>query len=349
MYRSVILGCGGRSHAHARAYELVEDAELVACCDMVQEKLQQFSAKYGIRGYSDPEEMIEKEKPDLIHLVTRPSTRVPQLKLVSDLGVPACIVEKPIAVGVDDWMELRRLADTTKTKIGVGAQFRYHPVMNRLRDVLKTGDLGEARYIEATAGSTVCDQGVHVLDWAMSLNGESPASNIFGACSGTGEVETKHPSPDNVEALIAFENGVHCLMALGEEAPRVHTVYDAPARFSHCRVAVTCEKGRVLFEEFGKWEILSPNGLDTGHNASREDWQAGNDQAQANLTRGMLSWLEGSAEPVGTNLDRALAQWNVILGLYASALYRMPQKLPFEPDSGLFGTLVEALDRDSKK
>ena len=98
-YRAVILGCGGRSEWHARAYDLVDGAEVVACCDLLEEPRTRFAARFGLRGYANLEEMIEKEKPDLIHLVTRPSTRVEQLTLVSEMGVPACIVEKPIALG----------------------------------------------------------------------------------------------------------------------------------------------------------------------------------------------------------------------------------------------------------
>jgi len=34
IYRSVVIGCGGRSRMHARAYKLISRGELFACCDL---------------------------------------------------------------------------------------------------------------------------------------------------------------------------------------------------------------------------------------------------------------------------------------------------------------------------
>jgi predicted dehydrogenase len=342
-YRSVILGCGGRSAAHVRAYQLVDGAEMVACCDKLGEPRERFMAEFGLRGYADPVEMIEREKPDLIHLVTRPSTRVEQLTMVSDLGVPACITEKPIATEARDWRALCRLAETTRTKIGVGAQFRYHPDLTRCREALKSGDLGPILFMEATAGLNVCDQGVHVLDWAMSLNDDQPVTRVFGAASGAGQLGGTHPAPESTTAVLTFANGVTGVWTLGTEAPPIHAAFETPHSYMRCRVAAYCERGRVLFEEFGKWEIVSAARIQTDYNRTTDDWSAGNDQAQANLTKAMFAWLEDDAKAVGTNFARALQQWNAILGLYASATWRRPVAVPFDPPDDLFDQLTAAL------
>ena len=96
-YRCVILGCGNRGRMHALAYKLIKRGELVACCDLDRERRDKFAQEFGITGYTDAVEMIQNEKPDLIHLVTGPSLRVELMTLVHEQGVPACIVEKPIA------------------------------------------------------------------------------------------------------------------------------------------------------------------------------------------------------------------------------------------------------------
>jgi predicted dehydrogenase len=342
-YRSVILGCASRSEEHLRAYRLVPEAEVVACCDRNAEQLEKFATRHGLRGYADLAEMVEKEKPDLIHVVTRPSTRVEQLNLISELGVPACIVEKPIATAVQDWRALNQLAESTSMKIAVGAQWRYSPLLLHLREALDSGRLGAPLFTEATAGSTICDQGVHVLDWIMLLNGDAPATRVFGTASGAEELETKHPSPNDTTAQLVFANGVYCAWTLGTTAPRVKWVYEAMPRYSHCRVAVYCERGRVLFEEFGKWEIVSAEGVETGHRTSMADWCEQNDHSQAGLTRAMLRWLEDDAQPAGTNLKASLQQWNTILGLYASAVTRKPVELPFDPPDTLFEDLTRVL------
>ncbi len=348
-YRAAVVGCGPRSHGHLSAYRLLDTVEVVACCDRLDDRRMSFETKYGLRGYRDPVEMIEREKPDLVHLVTRPGTRVEQLQMVSELGVPACIVEKPISLEVRDWRALCALAESTETKVSVGAQWRYSPHMSRCREALASGRLGRPLLLEATAVSSLCDQGVHVLDWAMSLNGESPARRASGAVHGADELGSTQPGPRGAAAYLAFENGVGCSFVLGPAAPLVSTSYEAIGRYSHCRVAAYCERGRVLFEEFGRWEIASPEGLESGETMSMAEWEAHNDQAQANLTQATISWLEDDARPADTCLTRTLAQWNAILGVYASGVWSRPVDLPFDPPEDLFAQLTAHLTRDHEQ
>ena len=166
---------------------------------------------------------------------------------------------------------------------------------------------------------------------------------MFGAASGAAQFGTTHPSPENTTATLEFEGGVHGLWTLGTEAPRVVSGYADDQVFTHCRVAVYCERGRILFEEFGKWEIVGPTGSQSGRVNGWDEWTAGNDRAQANLTEGMIEWIEDDGKPVGTNLHRALEQWNAILGLYASAVWRRPVEAPFDPPDDLVEQLVACL------
>ena len=125
--RSVILGCGGRAYWHARAYKRIPRGELVACCDLVAERREKFAEEFGITAYADALETVQKEKPDLVHVVTPPDVRVELMTMVTDEKVPACIVEKPIAYQVKDWWAPVELEARPATRFGVNAQFRYHP------------------------------------------------------------------------------------------------------------------------------------------------------------------------------------------------------------------------------
>jgi len=203
------------------------------------------------------------------------------MQLVSDCGVPACLVKKPIA-----------------------------------------------------------DQGVHTLHWAMSLNEDVPVARVLGQASGGTEMTGRQPSPDTRVAQIVFANGVRGLWHLGNTAPRV---LDDPAYYKHCRVAAYADEGRTLYEEFGRWEIVSREGAQGGRIATQEEWLAGNHAAQAALTNAMFDWLEDEGKPAGTHLKRALEQWNVILGLYRSAVERRVIDLPFEPADDLWERLGETL------
>ncbi|MCY4553593.1 MAG: hypothetical protein OXC79_07955, partial [Candidatus Poribacteria bacterium] len=76
-----------------------------------------------------------------------------------------------------------------------------------------------------------------------------------------------------------------------------------------------------------------------------DEWRENNDLAQARLTEAMFDWLEDDTRPVGTNLKRALHQFNAVLGIYASAIFRQPIDIPFEPSTDLDLQLREVLSR----
>ena len=132
MYKTAMLGCGGRARGHAEAYRFVRRGELAAVCDMDEERLDNFADEFGIFSrYTDLDEMLEKEKPDVLHIVTSPVVpnsneriRYPLMKQASDHGVPAAIIEKPIAIEGEDWKQIAGLAEETKTKFVINTQKR---------------------------------------------------------------------------------------------------------------------------------------------------------------------------------------------------------------------------------
>ena len=71
MYKTAFLGCGGRARAHADAYRFVKRGKIGAICDMNEELLNSFGDDFGISSrYTDLDEMLGKEKPDVLHIVT---------------------------------------------------------------------------------------------------------------------------------------------------------------------------------------------------------------------------------------------------------------------------------------
>jgi predicted dehydrogenase len=339
-YRCAIVGCGPRARMHALAYELIDRGELVACCDLDDGRKIAFSQQFGIPGYADALDMLRQERPDVVHLVTPPHNRAELMSLVQDQNVPACIVEKPIAYQVSDWRELVRLEATAKTKFAVNHQFRWHTNLARCRAALQSRRLGHVRFLDLSAGMNVSGQGTHILDYAMSLNEDTPVVEVFGAASGARGMAEYHPAPDSTAGHVLFANGVHGMWVNGPTAPRTG---DATTTWQHVRVAAYTERGHVLWEEFGKWEILSPDGLEAGRTADMEAWHAGNHAAQAGLTSAVFDWIEDDKKPAGTNLRIGLHQWEVVLALYASALWRKPVEIPFDPPKDLFPRLADAM------
>jgi predicted dehydrogenase len=339
-YRTAIVGCGGRARWHAQAYAWIDRGELVACCDIDAERRDRFAGEFGIAGYADALTMIQQEGPDLVHLVTPPTARVDLMTLVSQEGVPACIVEKPIACQVADWKRLVELEAASGTRFAINHQFRWHANLTRCREALRSGRLGALRTLDFSAGMNISGQGTHMLDYAMSLNEDARVVRVFGAVSGTEGMHGGHPAPDTSIGQVLFHNGVYGVWVNGPTAPRAG---DESTTYQHCRVAAYAERGHTLWEEFGRWEVVSPDGTEGGRTADMDDWEAGNHAAQAALTDAMFDWIEDDHSPAGTNLALGLHQWEAVLAMYASALWRRPVEIPLEPPEDLFSQLAEAL------
>ena len=338
-YKAALIGCGSRSRMHVLSYEHVPDATMTACCDLIEERRDGHAAAYGLTAYADAAEMIERERPDIVHIVTQPADRAALMHLAADLEVPAAVVEKPLAAGVTDWRSLVELERRCATRFTVSHQFRWHVDLIRCREALQSGRLGAVRFLETSCGMNISNQGTHALNYIMSLNGDARVQSVFGTASGMSGSDPTHPAPDDSVAYLLFENGVRCLWHHGATAPLIG---DPATVYQHVRVAAYAERGRVLYEEFRNWEIVTPDGVECGHVS--DGWRANNVLAQAGLTRATLAWLEDDAALPGTNLNQSLHEFKTVLALYASTLHRRPIELAgFEPEDDLFERLTAAL------
>ena len=93
------------------------------------------------------------------------------------------------------------------------------------------------------------------------------------------------------------------------------------------------------------WERLTP---DKGYESGEHDYRTEDDHAQARLTEACFDWLEDEAKPHPTRLERSLAQFNAILGIYTSALRHEPVALPFDPPDRLRDALLARLQGGAK-
>ena len=138
-YRVAIVGCGARAAAHIESYRYLPNTRVVACCDPNPERREMISTQYNITGYADADEMLRAEGPDIVQLVTWPKTRVELMTLVSEYQIPMCVVEKPIALGVEDWRDLRHIAAVTRTKFAVSHQVRWQEQLKQCEQALRSG------------------------------------------------------------------------------------------------------------------------------------------------------------------------------------------------------------------
>ena len=348
-YRSAIIGAsGGRARQHALAYRYQGRARLVAVSARTAGPRDKLAADYGVAArYDDYREMLARERPDVVHVNTPPSARLEVLEQVAAAGVPAAIVEKPIAIDGPDCAALAAFARTTSLKVAVNHQLHYHAPRRRLQCLVAEGAIGQVRFIDAGSGMNGAYQGTHSLQAVFAFAGAArPAAVLAQAAGADGLQPTPraHYAPDDLLAAIDFSGGLRAVLRCGSGAPRQA---DAPADardkvWAHKRIAAYGERGHVIWTMWS-WETLCAGRLERG---SHDYWEQ-DAPAQAALVGSVLDWIEHPERQHPLALERATEQYAVLLAAYRSALQRRPLALPEATQPPVIEALRRALGGDA--
>jgi predicted dehydrogenase len=313
---------------------------------MNEKRLKDYGDAYGIATrYTNFEEMLRKEKPDLLHIVTPPTLRVGLMTQAAEAGVRGVIVEKPICIGAEDYKALRALNARSKTKFVVNHQLRFHPKVLELLKYVRDGHIGQLRFIDASAVLPMSGQGVHVMDLAFAFNGYAKSATAFAGLSGYDDINGTHPSPKSVEILVNFENGVRALIESGQTALRVDDSPNAKYNHMHKRIAVYGTNGFVHWRMSG-WERSLPNGtVETGKKSYAEEDNPG----QAGLTNALMDWIEDDKKVHPNCLATSLDEWLVLLAAYGSAVQQKPLTFPYDPPDDLLAQFQKLVGFTPKK
>jgi predicted dehydrogenase len=340
VFKCAIIGVSGsRAHGHAEAYQHIRRGRLVAISSRQAEKLDEFGDRFHIQArYTDYGEMFEKERPDLVHVNTPPDVRLEIIQAAAAAGIPALLMEKPLAIQGEDYLALRDFAAGASTKIAVNHQLHFHPRRRALQAFVQDGKIGEVRFIEASAGMNLAYQGTHSLQAIGAFHPDGVPVSVFGQASGAEGLRPtskQHFAPDQCLAGINFADGLSALLRCGSNAPRV-----GPGGIhTHKRVAVFGTRGYVHWTMWS-WETSSDGHRESGvHQYGEEDILG-----QAAMTEAMFDWLDDDRAVHPLHLDRALLDFNIILGIYMSALNHAPIALPVQPERNLIARLRRQLE-----
>ncbi|MEK7398039.1 MAG: Gfo/Idh/MocA family oxidoreductase [Candidatus Poribacteria bacterium] len=336
MFKSAFLGCGGRAMGHAQAYKHITRGKKVAICDLSEQRLKHFGDTFGIENrYTNIHEMLDKEKPDVLHIVTLPDLRLQLMTIAAEHEVPAAIVEKPIAITGSDYKAIMELGKKCKTKFVVNHQLRHHPKILELLSDVKSGKIGEIKFIEVSARLNMSGQGTHVTDLMFAFNDYSEPETVFGSASGSEGFNTSHPTADMSEAYMTFKNGMHTLLVCGTNAP---SVGDYPGHY-HKRIAAYGTQGFVHWWMEGWEKKLKDGSYEKGAKSYGEEDVLG----QAGLTNAAYDWLEDENKLHPNRLEISLMEFNTILAIFQSTVSRKMVQFPYDPPDDILNQLQKAL------
>lgn len=265
-----IAGCGVISRFHLNAIRSIEDAALRGVYDAVPESAQRAAEEYGVQAYPDYAALLADDTVDAVCICT-PSHLHAQLALQAIAAGKHVMVEKPIALTLEDCDAISAAAKRAGVLVGVVSQLRYGQGIARVRHALEIGLLGritrcdlymkyyrpQSYYDSGTwrgtlsmdGGGALMNQGIHGIDLVRYLMG--PADSIYALSSTlVRDIEVE----DTLTAIVAWHCGAHGVIQA--------SVGDYPG-FPR-RIEINGETGTIVMEEdrIIKWEI---EGNTVGH------------------------------------------------------------------------------------
>ena len=149
-----IIGCGGIAGLHANAYKLNPNTSLVAFCDIIPGRAQEFATKKKLpdaRCYTDIKDMFANEQLDAVSVCTYNVTHAECAIYAMEHGAHV-LLEKPMSVTLDEGVAMMRAEKKTGKILSHGFQPRYAPLTRQLCEVVRSGRLGDIYYIQTGGG-----------------------------------------------------------------------------------------------------------------------------------------------------------------------------------------------------
>ncbi|MBI2559323.1 Gfo/Idh/MocA family oxidoreductase [Candidatus Woesearchaeota archaeon] len=137
-----VIGVGSMGKSHARVYCTLKNVELAAVCDSNEETARGIAEKYGIRHYTDYNEMLKKENLSAVSICV-PTKFHKKVAIDCIRKKLNALVEKPIAATVEEAKEIISEANKNNVKLMVGHIERFNPVVMELKRKIGNGELGK--------------------------------------------------------------------------------------------------------------------------------------------------------------------------------------------------------------
>lgn len=142
-----VVGVGGWGKNLARNYSQMREARLKYLCDLDERKLAAVHAQFQAeRATTRFDELLADPALDAVIIATTGPTHYTLCKRALEAGKDV-YVEKPFVLSVPEAEELVALAAERKSVLMVGHLLEYHPVVQKLKEMIEKGELGKIRYI----------------------------------------------------------------------------------------------------------------------------------------------------------------------------------------------------------
>ena len=321
-----LIGCGMIASFHAQALSVLPQAELSGAYDASETAAKRFCGKWGGQVYGSIDQMLADPAIDAVCILTPNGLHAPMAMQALEAGKHV-VVEKPMAITLEDADRLIALSQSTDRLVCVISQLRFSPAVQAVRRAVEEGAFGritsaslsmkywrdEAYYASSwrgtwkmDGGGALMNQGIHGVDLLQYLVG--PVTRVSAFCkTQTRPIETE----DSAAAALEFACG-----AVGTLEGSTTCFPGYPRRIEICG-----EKGSVVLEEdeIVRWDLPEERPeTQESVSAAASDPSAiraeGHERQLANMVRAILG-----EEPLWVDAKEGKKPVEIILSIYRSS------------------------------
>jgi predicted dehydrogenase len=154
-YRACVIGMGYIGGAHIEALRRLGNVTVTALATTTN-PVEKAAVHNVPRGYFDYREMIDFEKPDVVHICTFNDTHCEMALYAMERGV-AVMLEKPMTRTLSEARQLADYASAHQIPNAVNFNCRWYPQVLQAKSMVQSGELGEIFAV----------QGSYLQDWML--------------------------------------------------------------------------------------------------------------------------------------------------------------------------------------
>ena len=144
-----MIGCGYWGPNLIRNFSDIDDATVVACCDLSPDRLSKIQKRYpSLQCTQDYQELLRDPNVDAVVVATPVSTHYPIARQALEHGKHV-LLEKPLADSSEHALDLIERAKAAGRVLMVDHTFIYTSAVRKMRDLIDSGELGDILYFDS--------------------------------------------------------------------------------------------------------------------------------------------------------------------------------------------------------
>ena len=207
-----VIGCGYWGPNLVRNFVQSNKIQELFCCDLDPKRLARMKNLYPtVTPIADYKDLLDVPDLDAVAIATPVHAHYPIAKEFLAAGKHV-FVEKPFTNSYETALELVKLAEEKKRVLMVGHTFEYTAAVNKVKEIVESGELGKILYIGCTRVNlglfqpdinVVWDLAPHDISIILYIMGEMPVS-----VNSQGKAHFKRGIEDVATTTLNFTNGL---------------------------------------------------------------------------------------------------------------------------------------------